>query len=89
MPRSTYVPAGRLEALRARPEADRTAYTASRSWDGDCKVTVYASRAAMLAFCKDGSAHHALVKTPVHRNMVANRNTEVADASIAPPLDFA
>lgn len=89
MRRAEYIPAGRLDERRARPDADRTAYTIGRGAFDDCRVTVYASRAAMLCFCKDGSAHHALIKTAVHRNMIVNRNTQRVDASISLPLDFA
>lgn len=88
MARTAYVPPGRLDDWRARPDAERIAYTIGRSWDSDYRVTVYASRLAMLAFCKSGSAHHALLKTAVHPNMVVNRNTQVADPSVSLPLDF-
>ena len=74
--RTFFVPQGHLAELRNDPRADRMAYTAGRGIFDDYRVTVYASRAALLAFCKDGSAHHALVKDTVPASEVINRNTQ-------------
>lgn len=71
------VPLGRLSDLHARPDADRIAYTV-RGFDA--LPTVFSSRAAMLPFCKDGSAMHALRKAPVHQTMLINRNTQRPEA---------
>lgn len=71
-----YVPAGRINDLRTRGDADRIAYTVPRQTFADYACKVYASRAAMLAFCKDGSAHHALVKSECSAGMLTNRNTQ-------------
>lgn len=67
-----FIPFGRLDDLRARPDADRIGVSPGRSWDSDYSWTVYASRAAMLAFCK--GEHHTLVKDPTPADRVTNRN---------------
>lgn len=67
------IPLGRLDELRSQPNADCIAYTA---YGFDAIIKRYASRKALEAFCKDGSAHHALVKTSVHQSMLVNRNTQ-------------
>jgi hypothetical protein len=73
LPVSRFVPLGRLAELTTRPDADLLAYSVQGC---DAKVTRYKSRVALLAFCRDGSSHHALIKTPVHPNMLVNRNTQ-------------
>lgn len=70
------IQAGRLDDLRSRPDADRIAYTVSRHMLHDYPWKVYASRAALLAFAKPDSAHHALIKDVVEPNMLTNRNTQ-------------
>ena len=67
------LPLGRLEELRAHQDAERIAYTV-RGWDAVIKL--YKSRAAMSAFCKPGSAHHALVKDCVHPTLLVNLNMQ-------------
>ena len=67
------IPLGRLDELRSQPDADRIAYTV---YGYDAIIQRYASRKALEAFCKDGSTHHALIKTPVHQSMIINRNTQ-------------
>jgi hypothetical protein len=66
-------PVGRLAEVQAVPDADLLAYTVQGY---DVKLTRYASRAALEAFCKDGSTHHAVVKAPVDPNMMTNRNVQ-------------
>jgi hypothetical protein len=69
---------GRLNELRLRDDAERIAYTIPRRNFDDYGLTLYASRAALEAFCKPGSFHHALVKAEVPANMLTNRNTQRA-----------
>ena len=76
MSRPLFTPVGRLDDLRARPDAELLAYTVQGSFGETARVTAYKSRKALETFCKAGSAHHALVKTPKHPNMMTNRNTE-------------
>lgn len=71
-----YVPLGRLDEYRARPDAECIAITSPRSMREDYTAWKYPSRKALESFCKDGSQHHALVKTPVHPTMLVNRNTQ-------------
>ena len=71
-----FIPSGRLDDLRTRADADLIAYTIPVRAFGEYQVTTYKSRKALEAFCKDGSSHHALVKTPTSRNMIVNRNTQ-------------
>ena len=59
-----HIPFGRLDDLRQRPDAERMAYTIPQGTFGDYRVKTYASRKALIAFCKPGSRHHALIKTP-------------------------
>ena len=75
-PYPKYIPPGRLPDLLARPDADRIAYTVPLNIWADYPVKVYASRAEMLHFCKDGSRHFALVRTLTTRSMLTNHNTE-------------
>jgi hypothetical protein len=63
-----------LRDLKTEPDALLKAF--SRVSLGTAKITTYKSRKALETFCRDGSIHHALVKTPVHRNMLVNRNTQ-------------
>lgn len=70
------LPLGRIGELREHQDAERIAYTV-RGWDA--VLTVYKSRAAMAAFCKDGSTHHALVKDSVHKTMLTNRNMQAVE----------
>lgn len=70
---------GHINNLREHPEAELIALTTPERIFGDYKVTKFKSRKALEAFCKDGSKLHALVKTPTHRNMLVNRNTQVAE----------
>lgn len=72
------VPFGRLGELRARPDSDLIAYSFGGGLMGDARVKVYASRAALEAFCKPGSNHHALIKHGVAARLLTNRNTERA-----------
>ena len=76
MPRPLFTPVGRLDDLRTRPDAELLAYTTQGHFGETAKVTTYASRAALEAFCKPGSSHHALIKTRKHPNLLTNRNTE-------------
>jgi len=76
MKRAIFVPFGRLDDLRSRPDAELIAYTVGRSWDSNYRITVYASRKALEAFCRAGSQHHALVKRDVDGTMIVNRNTQ-------------
>lgn len=69
------VPLGRLDEWRSRPDADLLALSPVGY---DYAVQRYASRKALEAFCKHGSTHHALVKTPVHPTMLVNRNIQRA-----------
>lgn len=69
---------GRLAELRNRDDAERIAYTIPKGTFAEYRLTLYASRRALEAFCKDGSQHHALVKTAVSPNMLTNRNTQRA-----------
>ena len=71
-----YVSLGRMPELRERPDADRIAYTLGPGSFDDYTLKRYASRKALEAFCKDGSRHHALVKTVVAPSMLVNRNTQ-------------
>lgn len=71
-----FLPAGRLSDLSAHPDADLIAYTVGAGWSADYAIKRYTSRAALEAFCKDGSKHHALVKRPVSGSMLTNRNTQ-------------
>ena len=73
------IPFGRLSELRTRPDADRIAYTVPAGIFQDYRWKVYASRAAMLAFAKAGSNHHALIKTPTRPGMIINRNTQIPE----------
>ena len=70
------VPLGRLGELRSRPDAHLIAYTVGKGLFDEVTLTVYKSREALEAFCKDGSRHHALVKTPVCQTRLVNRNTQ-------------
>lgn len=70
------IPFVRIEELRALPNAELLAYTLGKGLFDDCKVTTYKSRQALEAFCKDGSSHHAVIKTPTHPSMITNRNTQ-------------
>jgi len=67
---------GRVSDLLSREDADCIALTRNAVIGADYKVTLYKSRAALEAFCKDGSAHFALVRRPVAPNMLTNRNTQ-------------
>lgn len=73
MNRAEYVPLGRLAELHARQNAHLLAYTVA-GWDA--KVTTYKSRAALEAFCKDGSRHHAVMKAYTEPCMITNHNTQ-------------
>jgi len=79
--RKQHIPMGRLEELRQLPEADRMAYTLGRLFD-DCVVVTYASRAAMLAFCKGST--HALIKEPRTPSMITNPNAQRAMVEVYP-----
>ena len=70
------VPLGRLDELRTRPDAHLIAYSLGKGIFDEVTLTVYKSRKALEAFCKDGSRHHALVKTPTKPNFMVNRNTQ-------------
>lgn len=67
------IPLGRIDELRSQPDADCIAYTV---YGFDAIIKRYASRKALETFCKAGSAHYALIKTPVHQSMLVNRNTQ-------------
>lgn len=70
---------GRLSDLASRADADLIAYTVGAAgFAADYAIKRYTSRAALEAFCKDGSKHHALVKRRVSASMLANRNVERA-----------
>ena len=75
------IPTGRLDEIRARDDAERIAYTLSGILGETATLRRFASRKALECFCKDGSALHALVKTPVARCMLVNRNVECVDFS--------
>ncbi len=81
MSRAEYIPSGRLGDVRSRPDANLYAYTLQGYLGETAKVTRYASRLALEAFCKSGSQHHAIVKTPTHPNMMTNANTQRPDLS--------
>lgn len=70
------IPSGRLGELLANEDAPLLAYSRLGNLGEDCKVRRFNSRAALEAFCKDGSALHALVKTPRPKNCITNRNTQ-------------
>lgn len=72
------LPLGRLADLRARPDAELIAYTIPVGLFAEYRLTRYASRRALEAFCRDGSAHHALVKTPTPADHVTNSNVQRA-----------
>lgn len=58
-------PASNLFELRLRPDAERISYTSAD--DGmfcTLRLTLHASRDAVLAVCAGSAAHHALVKEP-------------------------
>lgn len=74
------IPLGRADELRTRDDAHLIALTYPRAFPADVRVTRYNSRASLVAFCHDGSSHHALVKDAVHPNMLTNRNTQRPDA---------
>ena len=65
-----------MDELKSRSDADLIAYKAFGNWDVWLKK--FSSRKALEVFCKDGSVMHALVKTPVGRNMLVNKNTQRA-----------
>lgn len=71
-----HVPLGRLDELRTRPDAHLIAYSLGKGIFDEVTLTVYKSRKALEAFCRDGSRHHALVKTPTKPNFIVNRNTQ-------------
>lgn len=73
-----FTPSGRLDELRARPDAACIAYTFPIGAFDDYRLTLYASRKALEAFCRDGSRHHALIKEPRAASMITNRNTQRA-----------
>ena len=73
-----YIPQGQIIDLVSEPDADLLAYTIPGGVFADCLITRYKSRKALEAFCRDGSAHHAIVKTIVIRTMLTNRNVERA-----------
>ena len=70
------IPAGRLGELRGREDAHLIAYRVGKRWDAEYTLRRFNSRAALEAFCKSGSAMHALVKTEVPGPMVVNRNIQ-------------
>lgn len=71
-----FIALGRIADLLAHPDAERIALTSPARLGGEYRVTVYQSRAALEAFCRDGSAHVALVRAPVPGNVLTNRNTQ-------------
>jgi hypothetical protein len=73
-----FCPMGRLSDLASRADADLIAYTVGAGFAADYAIKRYASRAALEAFCRDGSKHHALVKRRVSASMLVNRNVERA-----------
>jgi len=74
--RLAYVPMGRLDEYISRPDAECLAITYPATVFGDYVVCKYRSRKALESFCRVGSQHHALVKTPVHPSMLVNPNTQ-------------
>lgn len=73
-----FCPMGRLSDLASHPDADLIAYTVGNGFFDDYAIKRYASRAALEAFCKDGSRHHALIKRRVSAGMLFNRNVQQA-----------
>lgn len=69
------LPMGRLHELESRSDAHLIAYSTAALFQG-YRITRYKSRKALEAFCRPGSVHHALVKTPTHPNMITNRNVQ-------------
>jgi hypothetical protein len=67
---------GQIDTLRNAPGAELVGYTIGKGIFDDYKLTVYKSRAALKAFCKADSKHHALVKEVVSQSMLTNRNFE-------------
>ena len=67
-------PQGRITEYADREDAELLAYSPAGQWD--YKVRRFNSRKALEAFCKDGSAMHAVVKSPVSRQMLINRNIQ-------------
>lgn len=67
---------GRLDELRALSGAECVGITTPERLGDDYAVRVFASRAALKAFAKDGSRMHALVKDAVSPNMLTNRNMQ-------------
>ena len=68
------VPLGRLDEWRARPDASLLATRDNGRWEAD--ILAFSCRSALLAFCRAGSALHALVKDPVPAPMFINGNTQ-------------
>jgi len=72
-----FVPTGRLQELISHPQAELIAYTRQGFLAETCKLRKFNSRAALRAFCKDGSTMHALVKDKVEsQNFLTNRNLQ-------------
>jgi hypothetical protein len=82
LPRTTCP--GRLPDIAARDDGHLIAYTASGPLGEVLTLRRFASRAALVAFCKDGSSMHAVVKDSVPACMVVNRNTQREDPGPAP-----
>lgn len=76
MRKSRFVPSGRLQDLADEPDAYLLAYSIPVGMWQDYKITRYNSREALRRFCRDGSAHHALIKDQVPPGMMTNRNTQ-------------
>lgn len=70
------VPFGRLNELRAHPEASLVAYLVPSGLFTDYRLKRYASRLALETFLKRGGNWHALVKTPVDPNMLTCPNLQ-------------
>ena len=70
------VPFGRLNELRARPDASLIAYLIPSALLDECRLKRYASRLALTTFLKQGGNWHALVKDSVDLNMLTCRNLQ-------------
>lgn len=68
---------GRLDEMASREDALLLASSpVNDRWDSMLNIYRFSCRSALEAFCRRGSKLHAVVKTPVHPNMLVNLNTQ-------------